>query len=312
MFKIFRTLLLLIILGAIAYGYRAQLSAVPALIYAKVAPCSRPITYSIGSFDERFGISKADFVDSIKQAEKIWETPADRQLFAYQENGGSIKVNLIYDYRQDATAKLRGLGVNVESTRSSYDSLKERYESRQQQYVNDVKKFDERTAAFQARQAEYQSQVEYWNEKGGAPPNQYESLNVEKSALSAEFSELKEMQNDINAKVDEINALVSVLNGLAADLNINVARYNEISTSRGAEFEQGVYERSGGFQKIDIYEFDTKRRLIRVLAHELGHALGLPHITNDTKAIMYELNEDVNETATRSDVAELKNLCRLE
>jgi predicted Zn-dependent protease len=69
-----------------------------------------------------------------------------------------------------------------------------------------------------------------------------------------------------------------------------------------------VYESDGINSKIDIFEFSSRSKLVRVLAHEFGHAIGIEHVV-DPKAIMYRLNEANSETLTQDDIAALKEKC---
>jgi len=71
-----------------------------------------------------------------------------------------------------------------------------------------------------------------------------------------------------------------------------------------------VYERDADGERINIYQFESKEKLMRVLAHEFGHALGLDHV-EDSQAIMYRLNNGVNQKLTEADISALSERCNL-
>ncbi len=273
------------------------------------APCERPITYALGSFNDKFGLSKQSFLGAIKEAEAIWEKPIGKELFAYKESG-NLKINLIYDYRQEATSILKSLGIVVREDKASYNELKVKYDALNVEYLGVKADYDKRVASFKEREDSYNAQVDYWNKRGGAPKKEHDLLEEQRVALEAELTEIQKIETSLGEYIDKINSLAIALNSLVATLNLNVGKYNEIGASRGEEFTEGDYQTIGTEQKINIYEFSNHDKLVRVLAHELGHALGLPHV-EDPKAIMYKLNTSTNENLTNDDFKELKTHCAI-
>ncbi len=274
------------------------------------APCDQPILYSLGAFDVRFGLSKTSLLSAIKEAEAVWEKPINKQLFLYDAANGNLKINLIYDYRQQATVKLNSLGIVVREDQASYDDLKAKYLALNAAYLQAKNDYNLQLAAFNQSNAAYNQEVQSWNKKGGAPQAEYDRLQTEAAALQTELANIRQLETNLNNDVDNLNAMVVTLNHLADTLNLSADKFNTIGAARGGEFTEGDYQYNNGAQSINIYEFSNRDKLVRVLAHEFGHALGLEHVA-DPRAIMYKLNSSTNINLTADDLSELKTRCGL-
>ncbi|RJQ34244.1 hypothetical protein C4568_02760 [Candidatus Parcubacteria bacterium] len=311
-----RRLLDVIILSAVigggaylAYTHPAQVRHLMRLAQDTVAPCSSPRTYSLIAVDPRFDISTSTVLSNLKQAEEIWEEPSGKDLFEYKPEGGEVSVALVYDERQQATDKLSSLGIRIDESKATYDSLRAKYDDLSIEVEQDKATYERSVAAYEEREAAYNAEVRKWNREGGAPPAEYAKLNAEKVALEDDLRDIRAMESRLNRDIDTLNALATRLNQLIVQLNLNVDQYNQTG-ARSGEFEEGLYEVKSGIATITIYEFASDAKLIRVLAHEFGHALGMDHV-GDAAAIMYKINKGTSLTATDADAAELNRVCRL-
>ena len=121
---------------------------------------------------------------------------------------------------------------------------------------------------------------------------------------------INQAEDSLNSLVDTVNSTGAILNKLVATLNLHTATYNTVGASTGKEFNEGEYLSNVGGTSINIYQFNDTNQLVRVLAHELGHTLGIDHLSNP-KAIMYYLNEGGNEKLTADDLVALKKMCNV-
>ncbi len=273
-------------------------------------PCRSIITYSIDTVDPKFGITKDQFINMVHAGEKTWEDSAGKNLFDFKKEGGKVSINLIYDTRQASTDKLKKLGYVINNDKESYNTLKAKYDSLRSTLSSDRQSVENDINTLKADQDAFAKEVEYWNKRGGAPKDEYARLERQKDQLNKEADDLNARQAELNERVDTINSLGTVLNDLIYNLNLDVERYNDNQGTLGDEFDQGEYRLDENGRSINIYQFDNKEKLTRVLAHELGHALGIGH--NDNPAsLMYRINEGKTLKLSPEDISSLKETCKV-
>ena len=289
---------LLLFVVLIGSGYFLYTQLVPPV------PCKKPIHYSLGAFDERFGITREELLATLEKAEAIWEKPIGKELFVY-DPGGALVVNLIYDSRQQTTERNRVLTGAANETKETASGVQAQYQALKNAYASEKASYESALVIFNAAGKKYSDEVAYYNGRGGAPKADYERLQEMKRALDEQQRLLEQKRLELNNAVAKINQMIDTYNLLVDHVNVVVG---DINKSAGKEFEEGLYIEEGTDKRIDIYEFSSKVKLLRVLAHELGHALSLEHNPNP-KSIMYELNQSTTEVLSPDDLADLQALC---
>jgi hypothetical protein len=300
------------------------------------SPCSFPLAYHIASIDPRFGLSQAQAVAALQRAEGIWESAFSNDIFAYDPgNTKGISVSFVFDQRQEEENKYREILSSIRATQADYDKLKGEYQLRQQtlgrmraDYDSHVRAYQDLEASFNALAQSYAAQsnayrqeVASWNARGGVTSQaDYDRLSKEGDAIQALYAQLKEQEASLNATsasldterlnlnqyISETNMLASKLNELANQLNITGATYNDAVRRIG-----DVVAGEGSPYEIRIFTFKDQNALASVLAHEMGHALGISGHANSSDSLMYYKSTSGDErlSLSQEDIALAQQAC---
>ncbi|KAF0125275.1 MAG: peptidase M10A and M12B matrixin and adamalysin [Elusimicrobia bacterium] len=289
------------------HSHRDQLRVTGRLMRAAAFPCSSPITWSVGAVDPRYGLSENGFADYVRAASAVWEIAYGRDLFEFVRSSGDLSVSMVYDQRQAAIDKLKTLGLRTDRTAAAYESLKVRYDEISARMEPRRKTLEARAAAYKAGEAEYNSVVGEYNRIGRATPAQKRIFESARAKLAGEYAAMKRLENGVNGDIDTLNALATAINQLIVDLNMEVKQYNRAGSVMGV-YEEGVYKVTDGERVIEIYKFHDRAQLVLLLAHEMGHALGLEHV-EDQEALMSAFNRGKSLELLPADLAELDRAC---
>ena len=307
-----RIIIELLVIGAIAAGawtlYPHQLRTIFSQAYLHVHPCSIPVTYQLGSIDPRFGLSRSQASVLLAAASQKWNTIAGKSVLVADQENGVVTVNFVYDTRQETVNTLNSIQSAVTSDQSTYDGLISQYASIQNDYDTKKAVYESALNSFQSAQSSYNAEVATWNSRGGAPQSTYARLQNESAQLKATQAQLAVQAAAVDGEARSLNGIADEINQLIPKLDLNVKKYNTVGASTGGQFEEGDFTSKFAQETITIYEYQTATQLHRVLAHELGHAIGLEHVA-DPDAMMYPLNDSTNEIPTPADITELDRVC---
>ena len=244
------------------------------------SPCDTPISYNIGFIDKRFNITTDKLKTNIENAANIWNKAEAKQLFVF-DPAGKLQINMIYDERQALTNQINNLEGQLQGGKQALQPQ--------------VDQYNMLLADFKIRAQKLNTQIDFWNARGGAPPDEY--------------NQLIQQQQDLQKEADNLNSLAQKLNLQTNDYNNQIVNLNQKIETFNAELEkkpeEGLY--IGGENRIEIYFNTNQKELEHTIAHELGHALELDH-NNNQNSIMYPYTTETLKP-TPEDIVSLNTVC---
>ncbi len=268
------------------YGYKTNQFVVFTQIGNRILevsaplPCTVPIKYRIDQVDPEFKLSKEEFTKDASAAAQIWNTTKGKQLFVYDPEG-ELSLNLVYDGRQKLSSQINQMQSDLNSVEKTLTPGEVQFRKDSVDYEQKVKQLN--------------AEIDSWNQKGGAPEETANQLNAQVKDLKAEADRL-------NADAAKLNKISNSYNAQVGTLNKTVGTFNAQLSQKP---EEGIY--IGDMNRIEIYFDNGKAELVHTLAHELGHAIGMNHVS-DENAILYT-STNLKLKPTKDDIAELDRIC---
>jgi chromosome segregation ATPase len=276
---------------------------------ASTSDCKAPLTYRIASIDARYAITEGELRQVMDRVAALWSEAAGQRLLRYAPDG-TIAVHLIYSDNQRHADQERQMGDRIET-------LQRRYQTKDRAHARLTRTFETRLDAYERLLDRHNAAVDQFNadvtalqSSGGIPEDQRADIVRRERRLNEMAKEVNRTRRAIDSLRSEVNQKSSELNDLAETINRRIADYNR-QFSQSQEFDQGKYQQINGEERIDIYQFSSRDELALVLAHEVGHALGLRHLDAPTAIMHYLMDEQEigNLRLTPKDEAAIRALC---
>lgn len=258
------------------------------------ADCGIPIHFALGEVDPRFGFDRDTLMAALVEAASLWQAYADAVLFLESDHRFAMTVGLHFDERQQAANTRRSLRGGIELDRRQLEAdeaMLQHWSAR----IEAARRAHERDAEELARRVQrHEAEVQAWNaDPARRTEARQRALETESAALRAALAELERIGADMSADIEAYNRRAGDARARADTFRSRVGRYNSASSAEPVESGRYSYSREQG-RRIDVFRAESHDELVWVLAHELGHALGIGHV-EEPGAIMHALLHDGGE-----------------
>lgn len=275
-------------------------------------PCTQPLTIGAGALDDRFQIDKKTLENAISEVVHLWSSTMREPVVVYSKDA-ELKVDLVYAEEQQITDSERQFRDRLQSETVSIEVMERRFNQHENEYKRDVRRYDDDMKELQASIDRLNQWVNTKNLNGGFSEDELRQFESRKASIDKKSLALDQKQAELLQKAENLNRMVSDLNRQINQKNELVDEYNRTFTGE-RKFTQGAYEWNQTGKSIQVFQFNSLDELKLVLAHEVGHALGLEHVENPASVMYYLMgNQKANGLAlTEEDIEALQAVCNKE
>ncbi|WP_320033691.1 matrixin family metalloprotease [Halarcobacter sp.] len=261
---------------------------------------------SIGTIDKHYKISKEQIYSILKEIEFTFEKELDKDVFDYADDGKPI--NFIYLPPSKLENEISRKISRIESKKQKIQELKDYFPNKKNDIENTKEILSKQQDELNNKVRKYNNYIKTINSKKSITKEELNKVKTyskkEKTVLNDEIKKLKAKRRELRREIIKFNSKVTSFNNLINDLNrLNIqleAMNRNYSKIRGRTFGLQTIEKKTTFKdgkkkeeqkisismdKIEIYGFKNLDELKIILAHEIAHLVGLPHV-NEKNALM--------------------------
>lgn len=274
------------------------------------SPCKEPLTYRLGDIDSRFNITQKELAEIMDEVENLWESAVDKDLINLSPDG-KVALNLVYSKEQKRTDAEQQFSDRILAKEQQVSIVEREYKRLSERYENAEKDVRQTLEEYNTDIATYNKLAKEWDGKEATSKIIAKFNTLEREISSMEAS-LKRKKQNLSSLREQTNNKTEKLNNLIKEHNTLITEYNS-RFSKPRKFDQGRFVKRGDNKAINIYQFGNRAQLKTVLAHEVGHALGLDHVDN-SKSIMHKMMAEQNMAnlqLTGEDISALKKQCNM-